>query len=49
LVKQPVHVMSYRAVRPGVIEIVRILHERMEPSRHLDRNPARERLFRAGE
>src|SRR5438876_20805 len=31
----PVHVIYYRAVRPGLIEIVRVLHERMEPSRHV--------------
>jgi toxin ParE1/3/4 len=33
-VKKPVHVLYYRAILPGVIEIVRVLHERMEPSRH---------------
>lgn len=35
-VKRPVHVLFYRAVRPGLIEIVRVLHERMEPSRHIE-------------
>ena len=34
-VRQPVHVIYYRAVAPDMIEIVRVLHERMEPSRHL--------------
>jgi toxin ParE1/3/4 len=34
-VKRPVHILYYRAIEPGVIEIVRVLHERMEPSRHL--------------
>ncbi len=34
-VKQPVHILYYRAVAPGLIEIVRVLHERMEPSRHV--------------
>jgi toxin ParE1/3/4 len=34
-VKCPVHVLYYRAVAPGLIEIVRVLHERMEPSRQL--------------
>ena len=34
-VHQPVHVLYYRVVRPGLVEIVRVLHERMEPSRHL--------------
>jgi len=36
-VKEPVHVLYYRAIQPGLIEIVRVLHERMEPSRHLGR------------
>jgi toxin ParE1/3/4 len=34
-VRRPVHVLYYRAVMAGPIEIVRVLHERMEPSRHL--------------
>lgn len=34
-VKRPVHVLYYRIVAPGLIEIVRVLHERMEPSRHV--------------
>jgi toxin ParE1/3/4 len=34
-VRRPVHVLYYRGVEPGLIEIVRVLHERMEPSRHL--------------
>jgi toxin ParE1/3/4 len=34
-VRRPVHVLYYRAVAPGLIEIARVLHERMEPSRHL--------------
>jgi len=34
-VKRPVHVLYYRVVTPDLIEIVRVLHERMEPSRHL--------------
>jgi toxin ParE1/3/4 len=37
-VKKPVHVLYYRAVEPGLIEIVRVLHEHMEPSRHLSEN-----------
>jgi toxin ParE1/3/4 len=28
-VKKPPHVLYYRAIRPGLIEIVRVLHERM--------------------
>src|SRR5579872_125556 len=27
----PVHVIFYRAIEPGLIEIVRVLHERMQP------------------
>ncbi len=34
-VGDPVHVIFYRAVKPGLVEIVRVLHERMEPSRHI--------------
>ena len=34
-VGSPVHVLYYRATRPGVVEVVRVLHERMEPSRHV--------------
>ena len=34
-VKQPVHVLYYRIVRPDFVEILRVLHERMEASRHL--------------
>ena len=34
-VANPVHVIFYRAIRPGVVEIVRVLHDRMEPSRHV--------------
>jgi toxin ParE1/3/4 len=39
-VRRPVHVLYYRVAQAGVIEIVRVLHERMEPSRHLDELPA---------
>ncbi|MBR0757754.1 type II toxin-antitoxin system RelE/ParE family toxin [Bradyrhizobium jicamae] len=38
-VRRPVHVLFYRVVRPGLVEIVRALHERMEPSRHLGVEP----------
>ncbi len=37
-VKRPVHVLFYRRVEPGLIEIVRVLHERMEPSSHLPKD-----------
>ncbi len=33
---RPVHILYYRAVAPDLIEIVRVLHERMDPHRHLD-------------
>ena len=38
-VRSPVHVLYYRVAKEGVIEIVRVLHERMDPSRHLDEPP----------
>jgi toxin ParE1/3/4 len=38
-VRRPARVLYYRVSRDGVIEIVRVLHERMEPSRHLDESP----------
>jgi len=38
-VRRPVHVLFYRIVRPGLVEIVRVLHERMEPSRYLNAGP----------
>ena len=34
-VGEPAHVIFYRAVRPGPVEVVRVLHERMEPSQHV--------------
>jgi toxin ParE1/3/4 len=34
-VANPVHVLFYRATSPGVVEIVRVLHDRMEPRRHI--------------
>src|ERR1700682_347095 len=38
-VKGPVHILYFRVVRPGLVEVVRVLHERMEPSRHLGVDP----------
>ena len=35
-VANPVHVIFYRAVQPGIVEIVRVLHDRMEPRLHID-------------
>jgi len=34
-VGRPVHILYYRVIEPGLIEIVRVLHDRMEPSRQL--------------
>ena len=34
-VGEPAHVIFYRVAGPDVVEIVRILHDRMEPSRHI--------------
>ena len=34
-VARPVHILYFRVIQPGFIEIVRVLHERMEPSRHM--------------
>ena len=34
-VRRPVHVIYYRTRQGGIIEIVRLLHERMEPSGHI--------------
>lgn len=33
-VRTPVHVIYYRSVKPDLIEIVRVLHERMDPNQH---------------
>lgn len=34
-VRHPVHVVFYRILSPGMVEIVRVLHERADPSRHV--------------
>lgn len=34
-VRRPVHILYYRVIQPRSVEIVRVLHERMEPSRHV--------------
>lgn len=36
-VGDPVHVIYYRVREPGVVEIVRVLHERMEPGLHVEK------------
>jgi toxin ParE1/3/4 len=38
-VKRPVHIVYYRSAGSDVIEIVRVLHERMEPRRHFGGEP----------
>ncbi|MGH6663141.1 MAG: type II toxin-antitoxin system RelE/ParE family toxin, partial [Rhodospirillales bacterium] len=35
-VANPVYIIYYRAAAPGLVEIVRVLHERSDPVRHLD-------------
>jgi len=35
-VKRPVHVIYYRVAEPGLVEIARILRERMEPARQFE-------------
>jgi toxin ParE1/3/4 len=40
IVKHPPHVLYYRIVSPGFVEIVRILHDRMDPSLHLNADDA---------
>jgi toxin ParE1/3/4 len=47
-VKAPVHVLYFRCADVGTIEVVRVLHERIEPSRHVcepevQRRPKRRR------
>jgi toxin ParE1/3/4 len=34
-VRRPVHILYYRVADEGTIEIVRVLHERMDPSLHV--------------
>jgi len=34
-VANPVHVIFYRVIEPGLVEIVRVLHDRMEPRMHI--------------
>jgi toxin ParE1/3/4 len=41
-VKRPVHILYYCVIEPRLIEIVRVLHERMEPRRHFGRVSERE-------
>jgi len=43
-VASPVHVIFYRVGASGWIDVVRVLHERMEPTRHVgDAGPAKRR------
>ena len=34
-VANPVHVIFYRVISPRLVEIVRVLYDRMEPGRHI--------------
>jgi toxin ParE1/3/4 len=36
-VTNPVHVIFFRVTPSGVIEIIRVLHDRMQPERHIGR------------
>jgi toxin ParE1/3/4 len=38
-IRRPVHVLYYRVAEEGLIEIIRVLHEKMEPIRHLGKLP----------
>lgn len=38
-VAAPVHVLFYRLAAPGLVEVVRVLHERMDPSRNVGAAP----------
>ncbi|MBA2542358.1 MAG: type II toxin-antitoxin system RelE/ParE family toxin [Deltaproteobacteria bacterium] len=42
-VKKPVHVIIYRIIEPELVEIVRVLHECMDPSRHFPTKRRRRR------
>ena len=33
-VKSPPHILYYHVITPDVVEIVRVLHEHMDPRRH---------------
>jgi toxin ParE1/3/4 len=39
-VRAPVHVLYYRVLQRELIEILRVLHERMEPGRHISGAPS---------
>jgi toxin ParE1/3/4 len=43
-VAEPVHVVFFRATEPGVVEIVRVLHDRMEPGRRLGEAKASQKM-----
>jgi toxin ParE1/3/4 len=38
-VRRPVHILYYRPIEPQLIEIVRVLHERMEPTQQIAGTP----------
>ena len=50
-VQDPVHMVFYRIADDGSIEIIRVLHERMDPALHLERavrRPVRRATRRRG-
>ncbi len=46
-VKGPVHLIYFRTVAPKIVEVVRILHERMDAKRHLEPQPHRRNRTRS--
>jgi toxin ParE1/3/4 len=34
-VSRPVHIVYYRVIESGLVEILRVLHDHMDPARHL--------------
>ncbi|HMG56914.1 MAG TPA: type II toxin-antitoxin system RelE/ParE family toxin [Kofleriaceae bacterium] len=46
-VRDPVHVVYYRLAQAGSLEVVRVLHERMDPALHLEAVARRRRARRA--
>ena len=43
-IAEPVHVIFFRVPQPDLIDVVRVLHERMEPSLHMTFEPAAPRV-----
>jgi len=45
-VREPVHIIYYRARGTALVEVVRVLHERMDPAQHLEAAMPRPRRSR---